>query len=77
MVCPLRFIVAGVSVAIALVVLLWSEWDRFNTKQQAEEKKEDKSQSSTSLFSQFISLFTGRFLLNQCQAMHRNKQRVV
>jgi hypothetical protein len=28
MVCPLRYVVAGVSVLLALFVLLWTEWDR-------------------------------------------------
>lgn len=78
MVCPLRYIVAAVSVVLALGVLLWSEWDRVRAKPAALSRGDKSEQmtatatatttSPSSYLSVFVSLFTGRYILNQWQA---------
>ncbi|KAH9253306.1 hypothetical protein BASA81_008657 [Batrachochytrium salamandrivorans] len=78
MVCPLRYIVAAVSVVLALGVLIWSEWDRTRAKSAALARGDKSEQplssppattaTTSSYLSVFVSLFTGRYIFDQWQA---------
>lgn len=62
MVCPLRYIVAGVSIIVALLVLLYTSWSPesivvVNEEMQVKRKKKSFVQAT-------VDFFTGRYLLD-------------
>ena len=58
MVCPLRYIVAGVSILVAMLVLLWTNKESNKRCVRAASKKKSN-------VSRFVDLFTGRYLLDK------------
>ena len=61
MVCPLRYIVAGVSILVALIVLLWTNNDSNKRTLRAAAKVQQRK----SFFIKVVDMFTGRYLLDR------------
>ena len=61
MVCPLRYIVAGVSILVALIVLLYTNNDSNKRTLRAAAKVQQRK----SFLNKFVDLFTGRYLLDR------------
>ena len=67
MVCPLRYVVAAVSILVALFVLLWSEYDRRKDLKNASSSETMVKLTPTetkSIGSTVTSFFTGQYLLD-------------
>jgi hypothetical protein len=77
MVCPLRYVVAAFSVALALFVFLWSEYDRRKQALIAPRSNHLSKSPATvnvgkvslkELGETLASFFTGRYLLDHWRA---------
>jgi len=65
MVCPLRYIVAGVSIFVAFAVLLYTS-SRNNADGSKKTSREfSKAQSRRTVLQRFVDLFTGRYLMDR------------
>ena len=81
MVCPLRYIVAACSVALALFVFLWSEYDKRKqslveprTKSINNQIHSTESKRTLKNFAEtFTSFFTGRYILDHWRAYSQVK----
>lgn len=69
MVCPLRYIVAGVSILVAFAVLLWTSSTNNQLKDDRRKgmRTQAKVQQRKSALSKFVDLFTGRYLMDKWQ----------
>mmetsp|Transcript_16052 Transcript_16052/g.38056 ORF Transcript_16052/g.38056 Transcript_16052/m.38056 type:complete len:87 (-) Transcript_16052:603-863(-) len=84
MVCPLRFVLVGVSAAVAVAVALNTSWgadevsdspenDALKEDARKEDRKVSRFQSFRDFFRLIIDMFTGRYLFQLWKMQQKGK----